>query len=102
MKPDTARKVIAQELRVPEERIEVNSVSELGGTVLAEGSLKITFVLQKGPQGKWSVIKLNYSDGWKTLDEFLQSVPEKSSLSRSLESALLAELEEEETTDEHR
>ncbi len=95
MKTDTARKIIAQELRVPEERVEVASVSQTGGTVLAEGSLKITYVLQKGPQGKWSVVKLNYSNGWKTLDEFLKSVPEKSSLTRSLESAVLAELNRE-------
>ncbi len=91
-KPDTARKLLAQELHVPEERVEVTSVSELGGTVLAEGSLKITFVLQKDAKGKWSVVRMKYSDGWQTPEEFLKSIPEKSSLTRSLESALLAEL----------
>lgn len=95
MKPDAARKVIAQELRVPEERIEVKDVSAFGGTIVAEGTLKITSLLQKNAQGKWTVVSMKYSGDWQTPEEFLKSVPEKSSLTRSIESALLAELNRE-------
>ena len=82
MKPDTAQKVIAQELHVPEQRVEVASVTELGTTATVEGSLKITFVLQKTAQGKWSVVGMKYSEPWQTPEEFLKSVPEKSALTR--------------------
>jgi len=94
MKPDVARKVIAQELRVPEDRIEIKDVSAFGGTIVAEGTLKFTSVLQKNAQGKWTLVSMKYSGDWQTPEEFLKSMPEKSALSRALESALLAELEE--------
>jgi hypothetical protein len=88
---DSARKVIAQDLSVPEKRVQVWNVSQLGETVLAEGALRVTFVLQKDSSRKWRLLKMKYSDEWETPEKFL-SLQERSSLSTSLQSAFLREL----------
>ncbi|HJZ11522.1 MAG TPA: hypothetical protein VJ521_05200 [Acidobacteriota bacterium] len=94
MNANQARKAIASELRVSEKQVQIDRMSQMGETVLAEGSLRLTFVLQKEQTGQWKVLKIKRSSGnWQSPEEFF-APPFESSLSRSLESAFLAELNE--------
>ena len=89
-----AQQVIARQLDVSDNKIHVSSISELADTALVETVLRVTFVLQKDSSGKWKVIRMQHSaDRWETPEEFLKS-SSTSALSRSLESAFLAQLED--------
>ena len=87
-----ARKAVASELRMSEKQVQIDKISEMGGTILAEGSLRLVFILQKEQTGQWKVLKIRRSSGnWESPEEFF-APPFESSLSRSLESAFVAEL----------
>jgi hypothetical protein len=92
MNTDQVRKAVASELRISEKQVEIDKTTQTGGTVLAEGSLKLVFILQMEQNGQWKVLKIRRSSGnWESPEQFF-SPPFESSLSRSLETAFLAEL----------
>lgn len=92
MNAKQARKAVASELRMSEKQVQIDKMSQMGGTILAEGSLRLVFVLQEEQTGQWKVLKIRRSSGnWESPEEFF-APPFESSLSRSLESAFVMEL----------
>jgi hypothetical protein len=92
MNPDGARQVIATDLKMAEKQVQVDKVTEMGGTVLAEASLRLAFVLQKDGKGQWHIVKIRRSDNqWEPPDQFFAPRSD-SSLTLSLKSAFLWEL----------
>ena len=92
MDPDSAEKVLASELRMAQKQVQVDKITEMGNTVLVEGTLQLAFVLQKGGDGQWHMVKIRRSsDHWETPDLFFAPSNE-SALSRSLEHAMLTAL----------
>jgi hypothetical protein len=84
LKPEIARKVIASELSVPEKQITINSTSGMSNTVVADASVKLSFTMQLGSDGKWHVVKISRTPGqWE----------DPSSFHKSLQSAIQAELQ---------
>ena len=88
-KPDLARKIIAHDMGIPEKQIEVKEVAQYPGTLVADAQIKLGFLLQKDKTGQFHVLKISRIPGkW----EERERVFPMTSLGRSLESALLAEL----------
>ena len=89
---DQAKRVIADQLQVKEKVIEVSSVVEYGNTAVVESVLKTTFVLQRGTDGVWHVVRMQHeADQWETPEEFLK-LASPSAFHESLESAFVAAL----------
>ncbi len=92
MKQDQAARLIAAQLSVPVEHVQVDSMSTMGNNVLADVTLKVSFALQKNQQGEWQIYRVRTTSGWEPPEGFRQNlVP--TALSRSLSSAFLAELQ---------
>jgi len=62
----------------------------MSNTVVADANVKLSFTIQMGNDGKWHVLKISRTPGqWQNLQDFrLQS-----SLGKSMQDALQAELQ---------
>jgi hypothetical protein len=88
-----ARKLIAQQLNFPEKQIYIKTVSVTGNTALAEGGLKVAFVLQKDERGSWKLVKVRHaSNRWENPEDFKQSL-QLTSFGQAIESAFISQLE---------
>lgn len=92
MKQSDASKIIAGELNLPEKSVQVTTVSGMGGNLVADATLQISFALQRTPEGHWQILRVQESNGWTSPDH-LKAKLQTSALSRSLSSAFLAELD---------
>jgi hypothetical protein len=92
MKQDQASRLIAAQLSIPVDHVQVDSMSSMGNNVLAVVTLKVSFALQKNQQGEWQIYRVRTTSGWEPPDGFRHHlVP--TALSRSLSSAFLSELQ---------
>src|ERR1051325_466074 len=75
LKPDVARKIIAQETGVPEKQIKILSTSGASNTVVADATVQLAFSLQTGSDGKWHVLKISRMPGqWEDPSAFGKSL----------------------------
>lgn len=91
LSPDDARRLIAEELQIPEGDVEVSATSEMGGSVVADASIRFAVLLQKDANGKWKLIRVRRSDdNWLSPEAFRQSLP--APFSEALATAFLNEV----------
>jgi len=92
MKQDQAARLVAAQLSIPVDHVQVVSMNALGGNVLVDVTLRVSFVIQKNQQGEWQINRVRTTSGWESPEHLRQRlVP--TALGRSLSSAFLAELQ---------
>lgn len=92
MKQSDASKIIAGELNLPEKSVQVTTVSGMGGNLVADATLQVSFALRRTQEGHWQILRVQEANGWAAPDH-LKAKLQTSALSRSLSSAFLAELD---------
>lgn len=88
---DQAARMVAAHLSIPVDHVQIDNMSSMGGNIIADVTLKVSFALQRNQQGEWQIYRVRTTSGWETPEGFRQHlVP--TALSRSLSSAFLSSL----------
>ncbi|HET6267382.1 MAG TPA: hypothetical protein VFG11_06655 [Acidobacteriota bacterium] len=92
LQKQTAQKAIAKELNLPEKQVKVLTLSGIGGTVAADATLQMTFLLQKDSSGEWKIFRVKRSDNWEDPQKLKEDL-QVSQLTRSMRNAFVAMLD---------